>query len=265
MLKKENKNTYRYYPSSAAFSWGDLTFTRYSSGCVRNIFFRNLIPIPKRREDEISERKKEIGAEGEDYYLDTYRTGEEVVRENAIQLEEGGLTLSGKVDVLGDSWVAEVKSTESHSLKREVIRKGGVLDTHVAQLVTYMDMLQVSKGYLFVVFFNSTKKRPEPTITEEREFVVDVDFDTGFILIDQKSYQFKLEDLRQHRKNVDRSLRNMELPPRPFHGEIKFTGACHFCRFKTLCSKIEAHEDVGDLTDENVLEKLKIINRKEET
>lgn len=227
----------KYYPSSAAFMWGDMVLTKDSSGCLRRILFASL-----GLRDEIDPIYSAVGAAHEKWVEERLEGFErEVPVRGPILGSE--VEYAGRADFLNASEVIECKATLSKRARLDVIRKGNVKINHLAQLVSYLIQLEMTNGRLIVGFYQHNENN-EFECTESREFKITID-DEGRILIDDTLSGYRVHDQLAHMQRAAKHLAEGTLGPRPNDWDAKYTSPCSYCPFKAACDKIDAGEQ-GD-------------------
>jgi hypothetical protein len=233
----------KLYPSSVAFQEGDLVFTKYASGCHRNIFLR----LNGVRET-INEIHGERGKIAEDDFQQTSGISSiPFKREVPFKLtfdEYPGVVVSGRMDYVlypEDETlkrVVELKSTESTNVLREVIRNGKIKLENVAQLVTYLIAEKCVRGQLTYCYYKRSKKDGSLTKMDSRDFIVNIT-DTGRILVDGVWSGFEVRNVIEHYIGSVRCVNSGILSSRPYNGK-SFDGACKYCPYSRSCDMYDS-------------------------
>lgn len=230
----------KVHGSSSAFAFGNLIVTQYSSGCLRNILLKYhdvKEPFP--------EHHKERGKINEDLFEHEARLKRGCVVDREVPVVEHiddstGAYFSGRIDyrvTVGDeSYLVELKSTESSNVLKEVIGKGNFKTDNLAQLVAYMLVTRLNHGQLIYTYFerDSTK-----ALSKAAERVFDVWLhDDGSIIVDGKRSQFTVHDQLAHRHAVVDALKRQCVSPRPYKWS-DFDGPCKWCPFAKVCDSYD--------------------------
>ena len=218
----------KIYPSSAAFAWGDLIMTEYSSGCLRYLLFKQKLNI----KTDIPEENQRMGEAGEEKYLE-FMLNEQPYpfhRELPFKSEIDGVKVSGRMDFIsyheGFRVIHECKTSKSKPLLYGVIRKGEPKPGHIAQIVCYLVHLNETRAKLIV--------RYAPT-GESRIFKIEIN-EKGQILIDQKLYKHTVQEQIRHQLLSAKVLKEEIIWDRPCEG------ACRWCDCADLCLKWDTQE-----------------------
>lgn len=226
----------KIYASSSAFAWGQLVFTDSKAGCVRSI----LLSANGVREGDIDIKHQIRGKLNEDLYEEKLKaSGINYIKEHPITAKVPGysnIIVSGRVDYLehrerGDE-IAELKSTESDSVKREVIIKGKPKVTHLAQAVSYMVMLKVPVAKLICTAYDNDNGTY--VASKERMFEITLD-DAGRVCVDSTPSGFSVSDLYTHQILAARMISEHRVGPRPKDHDAAFGSPCNFCVWKDAC------------------------------
>jgi CRISPR/Cas system-associated exonuclease Cas4 (RecB family) len=234
----------KYYPSSAAFLWGDLTLTKDSSGCLRKILFSS-----HGLREEIDPVYAEVGRAHEEWVNERLEEFEREVPVRGNILGNDSVEYAGRADYLNSNEVIECKATLSKRARLDIIRKGNVKINHLAQLVSYLIQLELQQGRLIVGFYEQDQDK-KFVCTESREFKVTID-DEGRILIDAQISPYRVHDQLAHMQRAAKHLAEGTLGPRPADWDAKYTSPCNYCPFKAACDKY----DSGDQRDPVALAK----------
>lgn len=224
----------KYYPSSAAFMFGDLTMTKDSSGCLRRILFAS-----HGLRDEIDPIYSEVGKAHEEWVESRLKGFQREVPVRG-QVLGTDVEYSGRADFLNEHEIIECKGTISKRVRLDVIRKGNVKINHLAQLVSYLIQLERSNGALIVGFYEQNEDK-QFICTEHREFKITID-DEGRILIDGTLSGYRVHDQLAHMQRAAKHLAEGTLGPRPADWDAKYTSPCNYCPFKSACDKVDSGE-----------------------
>jgi len=257
----------KIYASSSSFMDGDLVTTQYSSGCLRMILakaagFRTDIKQKFMDVGEINElRFYKTLVDSNKYSLILDETP--VRRNNVI----GGVAYSSRTDFLtwepGDIQpiVHECKATFSSGLL-STAKKGEPRMSHLAQIVSYMTILGLPKGIIWIHGYSEKKNKETggvdivPKIRrdtkEPHEYRFDISFsEDGTILINGRRTSYTQKDYISHFMAVGELLNNpVSIPKRPLGGECD-RECCSWCDLKTVCRK---SDDEGLTVDEFINE-----------
>lgn len=233
--------------------WGRLVFTQYKTGCLRNI----LLQSRGVREGDIQEKYKILGAANEERFEKTLlEAGDEFKREVPIKTPiaaNPSIILSGRADfvrtVNGSIIIDELKSTDSKTKLRDVIKNGRWVVENLAQLVCYMIEFKTTMGRLIYTYME-----PEGgvyTAKKERAFETVID-DAGRICIDLEPTKFTAQDQIAHRNAAAKVILTGEVWERPYDWNVAFKSPCAYCSFAPVCDRYDNGEIEG--TDAFVLE-----------
>lgn len=221
----------RYYPSSAAFQRGHLTFTDYNAGCLRKIYLNNAGYREALRQDT-----KDVGEANEVAFEEELKSKNlPYVREFVVKNEH----FSGRIDFQLPDELIELKSTRSNT-KRTRLRTEGPNTENIAQLVAYMVETETVNARLIYTYYGFDGRKKIP-LKETYEFAVKID-DRGDIFINGQRYKFNVFDHLEHRGAVaglDRSQDPGSIP-RPYGYAESFGSPCHFCPFNRACEKLDS-------------------------
>jgi PD-(D/E)XK nuclease superfamily len=197
-------------------------------------------------EGAIDEKHVIRGAMNEEHYEKILQdAGTRYTREHPIKAEVPGfpdIVVSGRVDFIrhsdaGDE-IDELKSTESDSVRREVIKKGKPKVTHLAQVSAYMLMLKIPKANLVCTYYDKDGAGAY-TKEEERAFEITID-DMGRICVDSQPSGFGVSDLYAHQKLAAEMISKHEVGPRPKDHDAKWGSPCNFCVWKDACDAYDS-------------------------
>lgn len=221
----------KLYPSSAAFMVGDLVYTQYSSGCLRSLLLAS-----EGIKEPFDPKHAKRGAIAENRYEAALIEAEaEYEREVPfkIQIEEDAV-VSGRCDfILSGTRIDEVKSSESPSVIKDVIKDGKVRDANVAQLVTYLMAKALTYGTLIYSAYKYNKKAQVLEHVADRVFSVQL-MAHGGIYVDEKLYKFHARDVVAHFLANAKVVRNRTVAARPYNFK-GFDGPCKYCFVKDTC------------------------------
>lgn len=241
----------RYYPSSAAFMWGEQVVTKYASGCLRNILFKAF-----EIRTNIHPQYAEIGETHEVMHECELGLDQEVIgwmREEPIREPVYGnphSDFSGRMDFIvtycdGHQEVHECKATFSKNIRRE-FRKGNPVLNHLAQLVAYLGQVGLTKGRLIYGYFE--EHEGDLIRTESREIWVEVD-DKGRILTDGIPTGYTAHDQLRHMQVAATHLAEETFGPRPQGWDALYGSPCTFCDFQNACTKLDSGWEDKDVIE----------------
>lgn len=232
--EKEMNKQYTYYPSSAAFQWGNLTKTRYNNGCVRFIFLSQLVNYQK----DFPEKQAHVGATHETWFANNH-DDQPFQREVEVKYPiDLNTRFSGKIDFLFKDYIVETKATFNKRRRMDVIRNGKWQLSHLAQICTYMDIIGVERGYIVVGYYEPNKDGNFEHV-EARWFDVRI-VHGNEIFVDGKLTLFTISQLEDHQKAVVHAFDTYEIPERPEGADgPPFKNPCHYCPFKGACEDYE--------------------------
>ena len=227
----------KIYPSSFALAVGATTNAAYTSGCPR-------YQVAGIRED-FPPLYSAIGAIGEEYHIARLGTIEE--REISIRKEVApNVYVSGRYDGICSEFVYEFKTTLSRNLYTSIINKGEFLLTHLGQLVTYMVMLERSRGKLCVAYAHFNKAVTQLEF-KPRDFIVELrDND---IYVDDVKTEYTVSQLMKFYSIVAQAHLSEALPPATMNDK-----ACNGCSLINICglgsarTKAEFLNQITELT-----------------
>ena len=239
----------RVYPSSAAFMWGTVVYTEYSSGCLRRIYIdANGIKEP------FDPKHSERGEINEVFFEKRFER-DKVTFEREVPFRESihstSLVLSGRIDyriVTPDlTYPLELKSTESSTQRRVRIQNGEWGLGQVAQLSEYMLVDGAEKGKLVVTYYERDAEgklfHPKPHVNKrgvlhltEREFKVEFG-DGGYIYVDNVRSPYTAYDVLNHIYWAARVIEDDIIWERPANYEAPFGSPCSYCPFRSTCTK----------------------------
>jgi hypothetical protein len=144
--------------------------------------------------------------------------------------------------------VADTKSVSALRSFHDVFVKGKVKPGYIAQLVTYMQYLNIPHGFLAFGAFpyvpkdwlTAGKQRELGRKVEPDLAVVDVRIQEGSLLVNGQSWEFSLEDVERHRRAAALHIEHDTVErtrPLPFEGGFS---PCYSCPFANTCTKWEA-------------------------
>lgn len=233
--------------SSSAFAWGRQIHTKYKTGCLRRILMASRTPAP-----DIHPKYVLVGKLNEDRHA--ARTAGWFIREQRFERElSHGVTLAGHADFVHydvytgkpDS-VDELKSVQSKTTRRDVIRNGVWITENLAQLVCYMTLAEVVNGRLIYSFYEPVddgvgedgKPKVKYVCTEERFFAVAID-DFGRIHVDSNPTKYTIHDLYAHQVQAAEAIATGKLADRPLGWDTVFGSPCGYCPYAAAC---DAHD-----------------------
>ena len=219
--------------SQSSFMEDGQALSAWGTGCFR----RQLIgsygiegPFP--------EAIARTGAANEEVYAsELYYAGIVFVREMEVNQEvTADIGLSGRVDFFcpfEEFKVRELKSATSEKTFTEVIKRGHYKPNNLAQLVSYMVVLEEPKGILHYTYYDKAQEDYIPTAV--RAFQVTID-DDGRILVDGEDSEFTVANLLSHRYNSAMWLVDTSVPPLPKGHAEKWKSPCKYCDFRQACN-----------------------------
>ncbi len=236
----------KYYPSNAAFQVGGVTLTHSASGCLRYIKFSNM----GLRDNDIDPIYKAVGAAHEAEWEKTL-IARNVAYHREVPLKKpipnSEVMYSGRIDFVLEGELQECKATISKNARRDIIRKGKVKLNHLAQLVSYMIMTQVSNGRLIVGYYELDGETWRNC--EQREFEVEIE-DSGRILVDKSPSGYSVAEQLSHMFAASKALADGSTPDRPMDYQVQWSSSCRFCVFKEACEKEGTIEQAKEALDE---------------
>lgn len=248
--------------SAAAFQWGTLTYTNSKAGCLRAI----LLKSRGINERSIPEHYKIIGELNELRYLAEVaeKSQRDFTREMAVKAPLTGFdnfTLSGRADFVYHNEtvvdeVIELKAVSSYAKQRDVIDVGNIPPENLAQLITYMSILNVCKGKLIYTRWKnknlakSTKDNLQSADKNDYEAIADRTFevnvnDYGRIIIDHQPSKFTIYDVYSHQNSAAKAITEGVVKERPLGWEAKFGSPCSYCVFSKACDRFDSGDIVG--------------------
>ena len=243
-MTKEQKKQAGYRPSASAFVSNNLVVTKSNSACIRYIQTSNAVE-EKPFFDPIYQ---DVGAHDEEQYfifLKNKYGDKNVLRELPISSKIGNTNTEfrGRSDfAITDEQgkivkIYEKKSCISSSSRLNYIRKGIPSINNVAQLVSYLIVLGVSKGALV---FNYYAKDLDGNLVspESRTYEIEVKSD-GSIDIDGEVFRFNANHLLEHMLLVAKHLESGKLAERPANAYEPFNSPCSYCSIRDTCDKLE--------------------------
>lgn len=218
-------------PSEIVPSVGESN-TGYFSNCYRFIAFGeellDEIPFP--------DLYTLLGASGELFMRGLVQAeskrGTKFEFEQPIKLEiSDGVTVSGRVDIMEitktDTIIHEVKTSLSDSLRSKV-EAGTPSQNHVAQLVTYLLMHELTIGKLHVLFPVFSKNG----IDFSNRFMFNIEIvDTDIIINGSKYLEFDVTHITGAMRNLVHAKTENETLPKQSLNQF----ACKGCPFNRVC------------------------------
>ncbi len=223
--------------SSSAFAKGAMVYSKYSTGCIRNILLKS-----HGVREELKQSTQGLGLQNEDAYgaklVSDGRTilarelpivGESAIASDAI--------FSGRFDYqvatpLGPQ-IVELKSTQSKNKLAE-LKKGVYTVENLAQTVAYVVETGSTGGAQLVYTHYKYDAQNVYQPTYERSF--DISFSaSGSILVDGVASGFFVRDLYAHQALVYVHLSENRVGPRPYNYESQWASPCTYCPFKKAC------------------------------
>lgn len=215
---------------------GGLVFTKYSSGCLRHILLRH-----SGLRETINPKHLERGAMNEDEFQAGLGTGADVVREKPFHLtvsDSPRTYYSGRIDFLfcpngPDKKIVELKSTESSSVAKSVIKDGKINSQNLAQTVCYMLAEQCNNAEIIVTYYKSVKKTKVLKKDSERVFKIVIEAD-GLITVDGENSGYYVRNLLKHAQEAAKVIIDQSVASRPYCAS-DFDSPCAFCPFRSVC------------------------------
>ncbi len=225
----------KIYPSASGFVSGLGVLSEYSSSCPRYMVISHNAP-----RTPILEIYGRLGAFHESRVALLFGDQVEAVERPVKAQIDLDTEYSGRVDfILKDQTVIEAKASMSKTFRREVIRKGHVKLSHLAQIVSYMIQLKADKGQIITGYYEETPEGPDPFIQKEsRIFHISIRSDGG-ILIDGEWSGHNAQDQYKHTLLAAEVLRTREIKDRPINTEDFFKSPCFFCPLKDVCTQYD--------------------------
>jgi hypothetical protein len=251
-----------YNPSSSGFlNNGGLAITKYDSGCLRAILAkkngaRTKFPPQLADMGEQFELLSEVYLKKQ--YPDWVLSREEVLKGPCVGLDEE--TFSGRKDFTlrkdGETIIVECKSMCSSASRLNVIRKGIMNPSQIAQLISYMIQEKVTKG---MMMFGYYEIHPETGLlwcpnafrdqgTKKANFAVyRVEIlDNGTIQINGEDFEYTVLQSIEHRNAVMKVLSDKAVGLRPADATKEYGGPCNYCTFRDVCTSYDASVIQGD-------------------
>lgn len=229
--------------SQSAFQVGDLVFTKYSSGCLRSILLAD-----NGIRESIDTKHQERGALNEEVYEDGLkRSGVPYDREKPVSEPIGGFddtNFVGRLDYLLHSTptdarkIVELKSTESSTVLKAVIKDGKYNHGNLAQLISYMVSERCTKGELIYTYYKPKNKAKVYVKTSERVFEV-VITPVGDILVDGEKSGLTVYDQLHHRQMAAKCINDKQVWARPYQAG-GYDSPCKYCVFAKVCDWYDA-------------------------
>jgi hypothetical protein len=174
-----------------------------------------------------------LGAQNEVRYEEQLKAAGTVYeREVAVkQPILGEAYFSGRIDF----WcpeeavkIRELKSASSENTYKEVIKKGHVKATNLAQVVAYMVCKEEVQGNLIYTYYPGSG---EPI---ERSFSIGIN-DSGKITVDDGPSGFSVGDYLEHRIRSAVLIQNREVGDKPKDWDNKWKSPCKYCKWASAC------------------------------
>lgn len=239
----------KIYPSSAAFMEGGLVFTKYSSGCLRYLLLRH-----HGVKEDFDPSHAERGALNEQLFEEGLGSTP-FIREKPFCIDVpgcNGAVVSGRIDVVLHPdhpqlrKIQELKSTESSSVLKSVIKDGKVNIQNLAQVVSYMVAEQCENADIVVTYYKRDKKSKVLKKDVERCFKIDLSED-GLIMVDSNSSGFYVANLLKHFRETAKAIKEHRVAGRPYSSS-PYDSPCSYCPFRNVCDLYDA--GCLDSTDE---------------
>ncbi len=212
----------KIYPSSAAKVLGN-TVTGYKESCLRY----HILPNPPRA--EIDQIYKDIGALGETAFEQQYP---QVTREVAIKHQlTPDILISGRADGIdyATETVYEVKTTLSKTKYQEVSQRRHLPYNYLAQICTYMVILNYFKGEVHVYYAHYNKAQTKIEL-ELALFKLQIHEDK--ITINGNLSEISLKDILRYYALAQYAHISKELPPK-----VISQFACDSCPARNICAQ----------------------------
>lgn len=252
-----------YNPSSAGFlTGGGLAVTKYESGCLRGVLakkngartkFPSILAEMGAKFEELSEVWLR------DNYPDWDLAVEEVLKGPCVGLPEE--TFSGRKDFTlrkdGTTIIVECKSMMSSTSRLNVIRKGIMNPSQIAQLISYMIQEKQTKGMMMFGYYEIDPETGEmwcPNAFRDQGNIKKANFavyrveitDEGKILIEDQEFEYDVYQCIEHRNAVMDVLKNKTVGLRPFKSHEEYSSPCNYCVFKDVCTDYDTSVISGD-------------------
>jgi PD-(D/E)XK nuclease superfamily protein len=242
MGKYWNENELR--ASSSAFQWGDITFTKYKTGCLRKIMLQS-----QQVDAFVAGKYKSLGDINEERHARRLTDlGYKFEREVEFKMPIASVSnvqFSGHCDFLvrldGHTRIDECKSVQSTNVRREVIKKGDYLVENLAQVISYMVAAQCHSGQLIYTFYEQNDDSGEMEAADERIFKVQIDL-YGRINVDGVPTQFTVMDFIAHSVRAAKVIENKTVDVRPNLWDAPFASPCKMCVFSKACDRWDSGE-----------------------
>ena len=124
--------------------------------------------------------------------------------------------------------IRELKSASSENTYKEVIKKGNVKATNLAQVIAYMVCKEETRGSLVYTYYPGNA---EPI---ERVFDVSIN-DSGEIAVDSRHSGYTVADYLQHRIRSAVLIQNKEVGEKPKNADDKWRSPCKYCKYAAAC------------------------------
>lgn len=230
--------------SSSAFAWGRQIHTKYKTGCLRRI----LVASRSDTSPAIEEKYVIVGKLNEERHA-ARCTGPHI-REQRYERDLGyGVVLAGHADFTHydaftgkpDS-IDELKSVQSKTTRRDVIKNGVWIIENLAQLVCYMSLAEVQVGRLIYSYYECINT--VWTCMDERIFNVAID-DFGRVHVDSNPTKYTIHDLFAHQMQAAEVIATGKLADRPLGWDAVFGSQCGYCPYVHACNAYDAGEIEG--------------------
>jgi len=241
----------KIYPSSYTLPQGSTTKAVFNSGCPRYQAYKHELD----EDIEFDELYKATGRLVEELVFANLSKDPNIIkveRELPLRTELGkGVFVSGRCDFIatdieGKKVVYEVKSTLSRYSYSEQVRKGIIRSSHLGQLLTYLGILGLTEGVVWLSYVHFNKDINQLDF-ETREWKVKLDGDK--IYIDGELAEWTGTQMMRFYKIMYDAHTKPELPPKTSEVEK----ACIKCPLYKACeNNPKDREEYADYINNNI-------------
>ncbi len=221
----------KLYASSSGFAFGESYFSEYNSACMRYIVASHGSP-----KKPIDPKYSELGLIHEEWWA-KHNKGNIKDREVPIKKSYDGVEYSSRVDFINnDGSITETKASMSKSFLYSTIRKKQVKTSHLAQIVSYMIHLQVTKGTIVVGYYKEGSGAKEPQ--EHVVFNIEIN-NNGEILVDNQIHTYNVADQLKFLLVLADLYKHDKIHPQRPMSLSKWTNPCTYCPLSELCDQFD--------------------------
>lgn len=228
----DTKTPVKVYPSQLDWTDGLANVAENSSHCWRYIL------LAKGTWTDINPLYKEAGALNEtEHYKALDAIGQPYEVEVPFKFEEGGVTVSGRVDVLKSDAVDECKATFSKSTFDKAPK-----DTHLYQLCLYLGHYELQHGNLI---YGYVQKDVNGSLVRTAVNVLPVEVkDDGKVFVARRETGYNIDQVMYSVVGLGEVLKSGNIPDRPLGRG--WSNPCRYCPMAAMCDSYDGGEIGAD-------------------